>query len=600
MEATEISITPIKHVKNKQLDKDDIESSIRNKQMNVNESIEEVKYNKKYEGYARRRYEEKCADDNYKEYNYKKITKKEESGNQSKVFKTYEEFLATMNIDDTMKGRVQPKMTQTLIRENQELLRDEALKQERNRLEAKQRQKKREIDELKRKAKQKEKRLKYNFIIRKLQNLYKKLVLRKNLSTIHKIAMKVRNRRIAGRKVTDAMYQWYEKKKQKKLLHKYINHCASIIQNQYRNYRRVKLIYNRYINPYPKEYKEKLHDDVSYEIKRDEKLERRNSQDLIYEDMYIGMTEEPARQQLPVKVDTKSTAIQHVNSKVAQINDRPIKSLGQNQYNIEEALALDNVNQEVTKKTSKKHCFLKRKDKYNPGKVTKQSKRSGSPVERIKNSVKIPVKQLISPKITFEVDNDSSRDESNITNPARFTSKKESVDDRPVKHLGHEQYKIEEALAEDNNMQSENKMIKKKNFLKRREVYDPKKAIEASKKKSNSPPIEGRRGRSRAPQTKSSKPLGGGVGRRVLSSDTSSREETELKKNLLKRVNTKKSAREDTAPRIDCWNQSTKKTPIKIRKPNTQQRTSQTEEKQSVEQLTETFSEYHGENQSMH
>jgi len=643
IEATEISITPMRDIKsNKGEDTNSIENSISNKRRNVNELFnndesEEVKYesnkedvNEKYEvgnklarfmtkGYAHKRYEEKCADDNYKDYhNYQSSLKKEDSagGKQSKVFKTYGEFLATMNLgDDVMRGRMQPNIAHTLIKEDQELLKDEALRQEKNRLEAKERQKKREMDELKRKAKQKEEKLRHNFIIRRLQNLYKKLVLRKNLNTIHKIAMKVRTRRIAGEKIADTMYQWYEKKKQRKLLQKYINHCASIIQNQYRNYRRAKLLHNRYPYSNPKSYGrveyEKKHNNIndSYEIKRDDKYQRKNSQESIYEDMYIGMAEEPAAQQLPAKIDTKSTTIQHTNTRMIQVDDRPIKSLGQSKYNIEEALAQDNVNQETTKKVPKKHSFLKRKDNNDAKKVTKQPKKSDSPVvgERMKSTVKVPAKQILSPKLTFEADDDSSKDENTITNLVRITTKKESLDDRPIKHLGNKQYDIEEALAEEvDYIPNENKAAKKKEFLRRKEVYDPKKGIKVPKKRSNSPPVETKRGRSRAPHTKLSNPLVGGVSRRVLSSDIRSREQKESKSNQLKRASTKKLARKNTAPRIDCWNQakSTKKTPTKTRKANIypqhtkKQIAPQLEERQSTEELIKAFLEYHGENQS--
>jgi len=120
-----------------------------------------------------------------------------------------------------------------------------------------------------------------------------------------------------------------EIRKKEKLFQRYMGHCATLIQQQYKRY-----------------------------------LMRNRIKDMCEAIIYL-------QKSTPCNLQDKGWKKEGYND----LNDRPIKELTNNEYNIEEAIALDKLKPQsaINRKPLEKKQFLKKKDVYDPKKAIKKS-----------------------------------------------------------------------------------------------------------------------------------------------------------------------------------------------------------------------------------
>ncbi len=348
---------------------------------------------------------------------------------QPQIYETYEEFLASLKAPEP---KVPPAPTKKIsnpvppppLKPPTEVkpdpkaeLKNKAAALEKARLEAKEKQKKQELDELKRKAKEKEMQLKKKIAAMKIQSVFHKHVMKKRLHEIALEAVEARRvRENAARKIVDAMIKWGERKKKEDLLKRYMNHCASLIQERYRKYRarkkrleevkrqrearrqqqqqrkaaiaRPKPVQEKRESPppapagpneaaaeaeniLPSPIKAPEHQSVSSEHNEDENIEEED----ISEAKITAMPQQKAIPEAFMKKPAVATS--------GLPDDRPIKSLGQKGYDIEAAMAMDPAAAKPAtppkKILPKKKQFLKRKEVYDPRKAIEASKKTSGP-----------------------------------------------------------------------------------------------------------------------------------------------------------------------------------------------------------------------------
>jgi len=339
------------------------------------------------------------------------------------VFESYEDFLESLKGNEnefkpviipppivpplpkenpTLSANIAPRKISTDI--NQEELKNKALALEKARLEAKEKQKKQELEEIKKKAKEKELQIKKKNSALKLQNIYRKHVLKKKLHELYSEAVKTRQLKIqAGRKIINSMKKYHEKHKKEELLKGFMNHCASIIQERYRKYKISqtrkylkkpikKIVPVQEISP-PKKIiidnneieelylNEKNKKSIKQEepIFDDEKIENK-VESIQKPDNFQEENFENEEEELP-NVNIRNNE-EELNKKpiIGMPDDRPIKSLGKKSYDIDSALSQNpNEQQNIEEKPKEqkivKKQFLKRKEVYNPRKAIENSKK---------------------------------------------------------------------------------------------------------------------------------------------------------------------------------------------------------------------------------
>ncbi len=186
-----------------------------------------------------------------------------------KIYETYEDFLESIGSPTTSS---EPKATSALSpaataaaarppadnpqmkhdREAEEDIRNKAIALERTRQEAKERQKRHEIEEIKRKAMEKELLIRKNVAATMIQKNFRrfdaqlrwkatKAVILEERKKDAERAKKLQRLRetVSARKIRRAMAGWKERKRAENedLLRKYMAHCATLIQKHCRGYR---------------------------------------------------------------------------------------------------------------------------------------------------------------------------------------------------------------------------------------------------------------------------------------------------------------------------------------------------------------------------
>jgi hypothetical protein len=275
-----------------------------------------------------------------------KVLTNEKQENMKIVYESYEDFLVSMN-NSTPK-----KLAKELVKEKIQ----EQKANEVNHKDVEQRKK--IMKELKHKAKIKEVELNKELACKKIDKIYKKQLLKQFKEAINEV---IKKKKIAGQKIVRAITKWYENIRKQLIVQMYVNHCASIIQQQYR-----------------------LH------LKRTKHTQSNKPKDNIKVEENIK--ENNARGSVSLAKDK------------GVMNDKPIKCLGKSSYDIEGAIAQDKeVEQPI--KTVKKP-FLRRKQVYDPQKAIKKSKKSSTAREEIrsegrKESIK-SFEEIVKSKKSFE------------------------------------------------------------------------------------------------------------------------------------------------------------------------------------------------------
>ena len=263
------------------------------------------------------------------------------------VYGSYDEFLTSINksipkepAKELIKEKAKEhKVNEVTVKDKQRNNKDIDIDQQRKQVDIEQ-QRKQIMKELKHKAKIKETELNREVACKKIDRVYKKQVL-KNLKEAINYLIK---RKKAGEKIARVIIKWHENNKKQIIIQMYANHCASIIQRQYRlHLQRIK-----------HHNKPTIQKDTSAEEEINSKKDMKANIDL-----------------------TKN------ESKVVTIDDKPLESLGKSSYDIESAIAQDNETKQSTKVVKKP--FLRRKEVYDPLKAIKQSKKINTIKEEIKN-----------------------------------------------------------------------------------------------------------------------------------------------------------------------------------------------------------------------
>ena len=396
------------------------------------------------------------------------------------VYDTYEEFVASINMEEPEFKPVvvtAPVVAQTIQEKAKESFKDKAAALEKARFEAKEKQKKQELDELKRKAKEKELQLKRKIAALRIQNAYHRFVLVKKLHRIHESAVQEkRMKETAGLKIVYEMLKWNKRKKKEDLLKRYMNHCAALIQDRYKKHlaalrlraqKKRKAEQNRINHLQSPTFGTKAELITGRRLDFEEEPATNNDMEEKVEPMIAAESEE-------VRPKVKAEVRQAPRAK-------PPAAVREN---------------EETPKADDDEDFDDMDERPAMAKVAPSVPKNEVPERFIKKSAgRLSDEKPIKPSTTSYPDERPIKSSAELSDERPIKASTGLPDERPIKTSGKKSYDLESALAKETNPPppeakpnpEEPKVPKKKQFLKRKDIYDPRKAIEAAKKSTAAP-----------------------------------------------------------------------------------------------------------------